>query len=269
MIIRDTIFADAVAAIDAGDVARLDSLISQHHHLVTDRLRTDEPGYFADPYLLWFVAGNPIRNPRLPANIVTVAMTIVDHLDSLAPPSRQQQMDYAVVLVATGLVPRECGVQLALIDALVARGAEPSGLDATVAHGEFDAARRLIRHGAPVTLAAAITLELEDDIGRLLPASDVAARADALVIAASLGQTSGVARLLAAGADPAIRSKRHHAHSTALHEAALTGKEDLCLMLVKAGASLTERDGMWNATPSGWAAHAGHATLEALLRPDG
>jgi hypothetical protein len=269
MIIRDTIFADAVAAIDAGEVARLDSLITQHHRLVTDRLRTDEPGYFADPYLLWFVAGNPIRNPRLPANIVTVAMTITDHLDSLAPPSRQYQLDYTVMLAATGMIPRECGVQLALIDALVARGAAASGLDGTVAHGEFEAARRLIHHGAPITLAGAIALELEDDIVRLLPASDVAARADAFVIAASLGQTKGVARLLKAGVDPAIRSKHHHRHATALHEAALTGKEDLCLMLVKAGASLTERDDIWNATPAGWAAHAGHQRLEALLQPRG
>jgi hypothetical protein len=269
MIIRDTIFADAVAAIDAGDVARLDSLITQHDYVVRDRLRTEEPGYFADPYLLWFVAGNPIRNPRLPANIVTVAMTITDHLDSLTPPSRQQQLDYTVMLVATGMVPRECGVQLALIDALVARGAEPDGLDGTVAHGEFEAARRLIHHRAPVTLAAAITLGLEDDILRLLPASDSVARADALVIAAGLGQTEGVARLLAAGTDPAIRSKHHHRHATALHEAALTGKEDLCLMLVKWGASLTERDEMWNATPAGWAAHAGHQRLETLLTPPG
>lgn len=267
MIIRDTIFADAVAAIDAGDVARIDSLITQHHHLIAARLRTDELGYFADPYLLWFVAGNPIRNPRLPANIVTVAMTITDHLDSLAPPSRQQQLDYTVMLVATGMVPRECGVQIALIDALVARGAAASGLDGAVAHGEFEAARRLIHHGAPVSLAAAIMLDLEHDAARLLQTADSAARADALVIAASLGQTSGVARLLAAGADPAIRSQRHHPHATALHEAALTGKEDLCMMLVTAGASLTESDDMWNATPAGWAAHAGHARLEALLSP--
>ena len=89
------------------------------------------------------------------------------------------------------------------------------------------------------------------------------------MIAASLGQTEGVARLLAAGTDPAIRSKHHHRHATALHEAALTGKEDLCLMLVKWGASLTERDEMWNATPAGWAAHAGHQRLETLLTPPG
>lgn len=269
MIIRDAIFADAVAAIDAGDIARLDSLISQHPHLVADRLRTDEPGYFADPYLLWFVAENPIRNARLPANIVDVAMAIVDHIDQQGAPTRQAQIDYAVMLVATGRVPRECGVQISLIDALVGRGATASGLDSTVAHGEVDAARHLIHHGATVTLAAAIVLGIENEIARLLPGSDAAARADALVVAANLGLKQAVARLLAAGTDPTIRSASLHSHSTALHQAALTGDVALCDLLIAAGASLSERDDLWNGTPAGWAAHAGHAALEARLRPAG
>jgi len=126
MIIRDTIFADAVAAIDAGDVARLDSLISQHPRHVADRPQTDEPGYFADPYLLWFVAGNPARNGPLPANIVDVAMAIVDHIDQQNLASRQAQLDYAVTLAASG-GGGERGAQLALIDALIARGARPAG----------------------------------------------------------------------------------------------------------------------------------------------
>ncbi len=95
MDIRDTIFADAVAAIDAGDVTRLDSLITQHSHLVGDRLQTDEPGHFADPYLLWLVAENPIRNGRLPANIAEVAMAIIDHIDQQRLSSRPAQIDYA------------------------------------------------------------------------------------------------------------------------------------------------------------------------------
>jgi peptide-methionine (S)-S-oxide reductase len=269
MIIRDTIFADAVAAIDAGDVPRLDSLIAQHPNLVADRLRTDEPGYFADPYLLWFVAENPIRNERLPANIVDVAMAIVDHIDQQGVSSRQAQIDYAVMLVATGRVPREYGVQLALIDALVARGAIPTGLDSAVAHGELEAARRLIHHGSDVTLAAAMVLGLESEIARLLPGADAWARADALVVAANLGLTKLVASLLAAGTDPTIRSAGLHSHSTALHQAALTGNEALCDLLIAAGASLTERDDLWNSTPAAWAAHAGHASLEKHLRPRG
>jgi peptide-methionine (S)-S-oxide reductase len=269
MIIRDTIFADAVAAIDAGDVARLDSLIAQNPRLITDRLETEEPGYFADPYLLWFVAENPIRNDSLPANIADVAMAIVDHIDQLNLGSRQAQLDYTVMLVATGRVPRESGVQLALIDALVARGASPAGLDSTVAHGEIDAAGRLIHHGAIITLAAAVCLGLWDDARKLIATASPAARADALMAAAGLGRTEAVRFLLDAGVDPNRPSEHIHAHSTALHQAALTGSRELCEMLVKAGASLTERDTMWNGTPAGWADHAGHKDLALFLRAAG
>jgi hypothetical protein len=269
MEIRDPIFADAVAAIDAGDIARLDALLTQHPRLVTDRLASREEGfaYFADPYLLWFVAENPIRNDRLPPNIVAIANQIVDHLDRLAPPSRQHQLDYAVMLVATGKVPREAGAQIPLIDALVARGAQPDGLESSVAHNEMDAARRLVHHGAPLSLLAALCLGFDQDAKRLLPLSGEAERADALVVAASLGLAGAVRVLLAAGADPTIRSTRHHRHATALHEAALTGDEGLCAMLVNAGASLSVRDEMWNATPAGWATHAGHGALARLLGP--
>lgn len=267
MIIRDTIFADAVAAIDAGDLVKLDGLISQYPNLVCDRLQTGEPGYFADPYLLWFIAENPIRNGRLPTNIVEIAMAIADHLDALAPPSRQLQLDYAVELVATGKIPRECGAQIALIDALIARGAQPSGLDSAVAHTEMEAARRLIHHGAAVTLAAALALGLDVDAQRLLPRAHAAARADALVITSSLGLASAVRALLDAGADPNLRSAQVHSHASALHQAALNGHDEVCALLVNAGASLTGRDSIWNATPSGWAAHAGHEALDRRLNP--
>lgn len=266
--IRDPVFADAVAAIDTGDVAKLDALLTQNPRLVTDPLPSREEGlaYFADPYLLWFVAENPIRNDRLPANIVAVTTTIVDHLDRHAPPTRQHQLDDTLGLIATGKVPREASVQLPLIDTLITRGARTSGLDATVAHNEMAAARRLIRHGAPLTLTAALCLGLEHDAQRLLPDADPGERGDDLLAAASLGLTDAIRFLLNAGIDPNTRSARLHPHATALHEAALTGKTDLCQLLVDAGASLTVRDQMWDGTPAGWADHAGHHALATRLR---
>lgn len=265
MEISDPILADAVAAIDAGDIATLDALLAANPHLVTSRFANGEDGYFAAPYLLWFVVENPIRNERLPANIVAVAETIISHIDRNAPASRQRQLDYTVMLAATGRVPRECGVQIALIDTLVAHGACAEGLDSTVAHREFAAARRLIDHGAPLTLAAAVALGMDDEARRLLPLADTEARADALVVAASLGQTEGVALLLDAGVDPNTRSTRLHRHATALHEAALTGDHELCDLLLARGASRTIHDDIWNGTPSGWAAHAGHDALASHL----
>jgi peptide-methionine (S)-S-oxide reductase len=193
-------------------------------------------------------------------------MVICDHLDRIAPPSRQSQLDYTVMLVATGMVPRECGVQIALIDALVARGARPDGIDSTVAHKEDEAARRLLHHGAPLTLTAALCLGMTDEAKRMLPASSPDARADALMVAASRGLTDAVRLLLDTGVDPNMRSRRMHRHATALHEAALTGDIALCGMLVTAGASRTIKDDMWRGTPAGWADHAGHSDLARALR---
>ena len=257
----DPVLSDAIAAIDAGDVASLDALLSANPYLLTDRIANGEDGYFAAPYLLWFVVENPIRNERLPPNIADVTLTIINHLNRLTPPSRQHQLDYTVMLAATGRVPRECGVQLALIDTLVNNGARPSGLDTTVAHREFEAARRLLFHGAPLTLTAAVALGMHAAARSLLSTADTAARADALVVAASLGLRDGVAMLIDAGVDANLRSTRLHRHATALHEAALTGDQALCDLLLAAGASRSIHDDLWNGTPSGWARHAGHHAL--------
>ena len=265
MQISDPVVTDAVAAIDAGDIAALDGLLADCPALLTDRIANGEEGYFASPYLLWFAPENPIRNGRLPPNIVDVAHAIITHLERLDPPSRQYQLDYTVMLAATGCVARECGVQLALIDALVARGAQAEGLDTTVAHREFAAARRLLDHGAPLTLTAAVGLGMSDEATRLLPQADSAARADALVVAAGLGMKDGVALLLAAGVDPRVRSARLHRHATALHQAALIGDREFCDLLLAAGARRNDRDDAWNGTPSGWAAHAGYADLARHL----
>ena len=95
----DPLFREAVSAIDAGDVSALERLLAAHPRLVRERL--DSPGdwlreqvggalegYFRQPYLLWFVAENPIRNDRLPANIAEVTRAIIqaakrERVDSL------------------------------------------------------------------------------------------------------------------------------------------------------------------------------------------
>lgn len=267
MTILDPILASAVAAIDAGDITTLDALIAQHPNLLVDRFPNGEQGYFADPYLFWFVAENPVRNSVLPPNIVGVIEAIATRLEAAAAPTRQLQLDYTLVLVATGMVPRQCGVQIPMIDALVALGAHPSGLDSVVAHSEDAAARRLLHHGATLTLAAATSLEMWEDARRLVAAAGEVARADALVTAAGRGHVDGVRFLLDAGADPNQRSATLHRHSTALHLAALAGKTDLCDLLLAAGARRDVKDDLWSGTPAGWAQHAGHDGLAKRLAP--
>lgn len=52
---------------------------------------------------------------------------------------------------------------------------------------------------------------------------------------------------------------------TALHEAAASGRRDLVEMLLRAGADPNARDREFDATPSAWAQHQGHADIAQFL----
>lgn len=55
---------------------------------------------------------------------------------------------------------------------------------------------------------------------------------------------------------------------TALHQAALDGADETCRWLLAHGADRDVRDRHYDATPAGWAAHAGHDDLARRLQPD-
>ena len=115
----DTLFRDAVSAIDAGDVTALERLLAAHPRLVRERL--DVPGawlrdkvggaldgFFRQPYLLWFVAEDPVLHGRLPPNIAAVARAIIQAARREGVESLQEQLDYALRLVAWSGIAREC-----------------------------------------------------------------------------------------------------------------------------------------------------------------
>ena len=52
---------------------------------------------------------------------------------------------------------------------------------------------------------------------------------------------------------------------TALHDAAASGRGDLVQLLLQAGADPNARDLEFDARPSGWADHQGHAELAQCL----
>jgi peptide-methionine (S)-S-oxide reductase len=132
----DALFREAVAAIDAGDIATLERLIAEEPQLVRERLTVPGAwlrdkvggaleGFFKEPYLLWFVAEDPIRNGTLPANIAQVARTIIDAAQRERVASIEEQIAYALRLVAWSPVAPKCGVQIALLDVLLDAGAPP------------------------------------------------------------------------------------------------------------------------------------------------
>ena len=134
----DSLFCEAVAAIDAGDLPRLSAHLRAHRRLPCERL--DSPGswlrdkigpaldsFFSRPYLLWFVAEDPVRAGRLPPNIAELAAAIVQAAARCDGPALQEQLAYAVTLVAwSGVAARE-GCQIPLLDVLAEAGADLAG----------------------------------------------------------------------------------------------------------------------------------------------
>jgi peptide-methionine (S)-S-oxide reductase len=261
----DTEFRRAVSAIDAGDVSTLDRLIRANPSLVRERLESPGEwlrekvanaldGFFQRPYLLWFVAEDPVRNGRLPANIAAVARSIIDAAQREGAPNMQEQLDYALKLVAWSWIAREGGVQNELIDVLLDAGATSNGApNEALVNGNIGAAEHLVRRGAPLTLATALTLGRWSDADRLLATAADEQKQFAVVVSALNGNAEALRRLIRAGADVNARSAHLYSHATPLHHAVSAGSLESVQVLVDAGADITTRDTAWSATPLGWA----------------
>jgi peptide-methionine (S)-S-oxide reductase len=274
----DALFRQAVSAIDAGDVAALEQQLEAHPILARDRLDSPGPwlrdkvgdaleGFFARPYLLWFVAEDPVRNGKLPANIAQVAQLIVNAAKRQKVDCLQEQLDYTLRLVCWSWIARECGVQIGLIDLLVDAGASVDGhhlyggrfgtnSDAAIYNGNFSAAERLMEHGAAVTLTTALCLGRWADFERLAATASLDEKQDAFVQAAMGGNAEALRRILALGINPTTISARTQSHATALHHAVWSGSLDAVRTLVEAGAELNRRDTIYDATPLGWAKYS-------------
>ncbi|HWY23222.1 MAG TPA: ankyrin repeat domain-containing protein [Candidatus Acidoferrum sp.] len=260
--IEDPVFRRAVDLIDAGDVAGLRQYLKQHPKLVHQHIVFEGWNYFHNPTLLQFIAENPVRHGKLTANIVEIAKVILD------AGSAQSELNETLMLVATGSVPRECRMQLPLIDLLCDHGADPnSAIRAAALHGEMEAVPALIQRGARIDLPVAAALGRVEDLRRLLSVSGSDDRHLALALAAQFGHVEIVRILLDAGEDPnRYNPVGGHSHSTPLHQAVGAGHDELVRLLVERGARLDMKDILWRATPADWARHAGRIELETYLR---
>jgi peptide-methionine (S)-S-oxide reductase len=260
----DPLFRDAVSAIDAGDVPRLERLLAAHPELVRERLDDPAPwlrdqvgnaldGFFQRPYLLWFVAEDPVRNGRLPANIAAVAGAIIRAAQRDAVASLQEQLDSTLRLVAWSWIARECGVQIALIDVLLDAGATPGETNNALVNRNVAAAEHLLARGAPPTLATALCLGRWEDVTRLARTAHPGQKSFGFVLAALNGRADALRRMLELGVDVNAPSAELYSHGTPLHHAVCSGSLESVRVLVEAGAGLDTRDSAWNGTPLGWA----------------
>jgi ankyrin repeat protein len=261
----DAAFREAVSAIDTGDVATLDRLARANPSLVRERLESPGTwlrdsvgnavdGFFQRPYLLWFVAEDPVRTGRLPPNIAYVARTIIDAARRQGAPSLQEQLDYALKLVSWSWIARQSGVQNDLLDVLLDAGATPDGApDEALVNGNIGAAEHLVRRGAPLTLASALVLGRWTDADRLLETATEEQKRFAVVLSALNGRADALRRMIRAGADINGKSTQLYSHATPLHHAVSAGSLESVQVLVEAGADTTARDTAWSGTPLGWA----------------
>jgi hypothetical protein len=269
MIMQDALFQAALDALDRGDASTLDRLLTDDPGLTTFRAAEPAEGYFARPYLLWYIADNPIRRGTLPSNIVELTAILLRHIKAQTPDTFSFQRDYALGLVVTGRIPKECGVQFELIDLFLAEGGVPGNGIGSLAHGNPETARYLIEKEGNWTLAAAAGLGETQKAARLFPLAGKTERELALVIAAFYGRLEIISLLLAAGVDPNVyppKDSGFHTHATALHQAVGSGDPEAVRMLLTAGADPTQKDLIYDGTPLGWAEYGLRETTEPQRR---
>src|ERR1044071_2308434 len=116
----DRLFREAIALIDAGDLSGLEHFIAANPVVAQERLTEPGPwlrdkfggklpGFFERPYLLWFMAEDPVRAGRLPKNIARMAHALIESVRRQNPTILQEQLDYTLRLVSWSIVARKCG----------------------------------------------------------------------------------------------------------------------------------------------------------------
>ena len=264
--IQNALFREAVNLIDAGNATGLRAFLQKHSQLIHERVEFEGGNYFRNPTLLEFIAENPSRRGQLPANIVEIAKVILDAGTSAG--TSNESLNETLMLISTGSVARESGMQVSLIELLCDRGADPNfSAHPAALHGEFEALKALIARGARIDLPVAAALGRTQDARSLLESSSAAHRHLALSLAADFGHVEIVRLLLDAGEDPnRYNPVGGHSHATPLHQAAAKGHDDVVQLLIERGARTDLKDILWHATPAEWAHHEGKLATEAYLR---
>ena len=276
----DALFEEAVIYIDNGNLENLEKLLSEHPQLVAKRLKS--PGkwlkekagkalknFFEDPYLLWFVAEDPVRNNHLPANIASSAAIIINHAREQKVKTLQKQLDYALKLVCWSWVARQHNVQIQLIDVLVDAGASLEGTtDAALVNSNFEAAEHLVERGAPLSFATAVCLGRFNEAKEMIHSTPRKERQMALTLAALKGKQDAIKFLMESVPDLDINTNKTglYEHASPLHHAVDSGSFPAVKLLVEAGARLKTKDKVYKGTPLGWADHLGHVEIAKYLK---
>jgi ankyrin repeat protein len=266
-------FEAAADAIVAGNIERVRVLLDGHPGLGHHRSTRDHHST-----LLHYVSANGVEDfrQRTPPNIVAIAELLLDRgADVNAESEAYGGHSTTLGLAATSLHPEKAGVQIALLDLLLARGARieqrgqtGTGMGAVIgclANGQGSAARFLASRGASLDLEGAAGVNRADivatyfDEHHVLTKGATAEQRDrAVMYATGYGADDALRLLLANGGDPDGRNQPPSpwGGQTPLHWTTYGPHVGAAAQLIAAGATIDARDDRWHATPLDWALHA-------------
>lgn len=259
----------AAVAMDAGDVEGLTALLHVHPELATARLTevgVPAHAYCVGPTLLHLVANNPNRTPTMPPRILESAQVLLAAGAVVDAPTLDPGGATPLALVASSGPARCDGMQVPLIELLVAHGADPArALPAAIHERCPEAAAALVRLGAPATLLSAAGMGDEPTLMRRLAAASPSELMEAAATAVAHGHAAFLVRLLDAGIALNAPIPRHPYQPTLLHQAGSFGQLEVARLLLDRGADPTRRDSRFNGTPAEWAREGGHATIAEMI----
>jgi ankyrin repeat protein len=253
-------FEAAADAIVNGDATGLKKILADRPDLVRERSTREHHST-----LLHYVSANGIEDFRqkTPTNIVEITRLLLDAgADVDAESDAYGGGCTALGLVATSVHPERAGVQFALLETLLDRGASLQKRSAgnhhlivhgCIANGQPAAARFLADRGAPLDVESAATVGRLDVLqtffnqdGTPRPDTNPRQIESAFFYCCGYGSLAGATFLLDRGVDPAARNQEG---ATPLHWACWGPEPEAIKLLLERGAPVDAKDDRFHATP--------------------
>src|ERR1700733_7708198 len=257
-----TSFEAATDAIVAGAERALATLLREDPALVKARSLREHRST-----LLHYCSANGVEDYRqtTPANVVAMARMLLDAgAEVNAESDAYGGGSTTLMLAATSVLPERVGVQTALMELLLDRGAVIDGRSSTVnaclRNGRGAAAVFLAGKGARLDMEGAAGVGALDRVkeffaedGGLKAPATAQQLADGFAWACEFGRVQVVEFLLQHGvrADTTLRADG----VTPLHWAALGGRVEIVRLLLARGADVNARETSYGGMPVGWALH--------------
>ena len=260
-------FESAVDAVITGDTVTLERLLREHPQLI--RARSTRRHWST---LLLYVGANGVEDyrQRSPKNAVEIAEVLLKAGADVNAVGDMYGGSTTLGLVATSIHPLVAGVQEALIDTLLAHGANFDGavapdytagsiVNACLANGRGRAAAYLAKRGARLDLEGAagvgqldVVESFFDRDGSLKAGATKEQMKSGFNWACEYGWPNVVDFLLQRGID--VRER--HRGATGLHYAAYGAHVEIVKLLLERKAPVDVEDERWSGTPLAWALHS-------------